>query len=178
MQEISSIAKLRLEHTLASLNEQIEKTGEEVETARGFGDLSENTEYEVAIAKYTKLTQEKAKIEYTLSTSTVRQTYSNNISYGSLISVQLIDAHGNSQEDLGLLMFDQKGSILFDGTISADSPLGRRIQGGLSGVYTVKGPSGADFRYKVSLEPESRLQEYLEKYPPSRSHKLNEIFSV
>jgi transcription elongation factor GreA len=175
MKEISKIGARRLQIELEQIESQLPEVGKEVETARGFGDYSENDELAAALAKFTTMSRRKTEIEFTLSSSTVKQSYSNNIAAGSLISVEIIGPE-SARKELGLLLFDEKGSAVFDGTISPYSPLGRVIQGGTGGDYKVKGPTGVDFVYRVQLESEDRIEEYLAKYPTDREITEKLIF--
>lgn len=171
----NKIAKLRISHRLDSVIRELEEVSKALEEARALGDLSENTEYEASLQSYTKLIQEKANLEYQLENIPDTDTYSTNIGNGTLLSVKLENPDG-TVEDLGLLMFGDFGSSLFDGVISPNSPLGRAIRGGLGGEYIVQDIRGIDLKYIVTIEPESRLEEYLEKYPPNREDKINQIF--
>lgn len=175
MNEITSISKKRLEHTLESLNAELEELSVRVAEARELGDLSENEEYTASLAEYIEKMRKKSEIENTLKTSSVKQNYSTNISNGSLISVKLINNDG-TEEDMGLLLFDEEGSSVFSGVVSPDSSLGRAIQGGVGGEYIVQNIRGNDVKYVVNLEPESRIDEYLEKYPPDRQKTLDRMF--
>jgi hypothetical protein len=40
----------------------------------------------------------------------------------------------------------------------------------------VQNIKGEEITYIVKVEPESRLEEYLAKYPPDRKEKIDEIF--
>jgi len=176
-QEITKIAKLRMEHKLSRILEDLERVTEELQEARAKGDLSENTEYDLALAEFTKLTSERTNLEYILETAKVRQTYPTNIVPGCLISVKFELPNGE-WKDLGLKFFDSHGGILFEGVITANSNLGKAINGGTSGTYIVKALNGTDVKYQVNIEPESRSEEYLRMFPPNRSEILDEIFDL
>lgn len=171
----NAIVRERLEHRLKSIVKELEEVSESLEEARSLGDLSENTEYEASLQRYTKLVQEKSSLEYQLENIVETDNYSNNIGIGTLMSVKLENPDG-TVEDYGLLMFGEVGSSLFDGIVSANSPLGRAITGGLSGEYVVQDIRGMDLKYYVTIEPESRISEYLELYPPDREKKIDQIF--
>lgn len=174
MNEITYIAKKRMEYTLESLNRDLEVLSVRMAEARELGDLSENEEYTASMSEYNKKAQERASIEYTLKTSKVKQSYSTNITNGTLISVKRVV--GDGVEDLGLQLFDDGGSALFSGIISSESALGREIQGGVGGEYVVQNIQGVDQKFLVTIEPESRLEEYLALYPPDRQEMISRIF--
>lgn len=171
----TKVTKLRLSHRLDSVVKELEEVSKSLEEARALGDLSENTEYESSLQSFTKLLQEKAHLEYQLENLKETDTYSKNIGKGTLLSVKIENPDG-TEEDLGLLMFEDVGSSLFDGTVSAASPLGRAIRGGLGGKYRVQDIKGEELTYVVNIEPESRLEEYLQAYPPDRNEKISQIF--
>lgn len=175
MEEISLIAKKRMEYRLETIKEELITVAEAMEQARGLGDFSENSEYEATSAKYTSLTIEKAEIEEILNTRKVITNFTNSIGIGTLLSVKMKNEDG-TWDDKGLLLFDEKGSALFDGTISPQSNLGRKIEGGLSGEYVFQDLRGHDRVCQVTIEPESRIEEYLEQYNPDRSITLSRIF--
>ena len=55
--------KKKLEEQLAQLNEEKKRVAEEIQIARGFGDLSENAEYDAAKAKEAEVYGNIARIE-------------------------------------------------------------------------------------------------------------------
>lgn len=175
MEEISLIGKKRLEFRLASIKEELVHVSEAMSEARKHGDLSENSEYHASAAEFTALSAEKAKIEDILDKSKLKRTYTKTISLGSLLSVRLKNPDG-TWVDKGLLLFDENGGTLFDGTVSPNSALGREIEGGTGGEYHVQDLSGVTRTWEIKIEPESRIEEYLELYPPDRKITLNRIF--
>ena len=62
--------KKKLEEQLAALNEEKKRVAEEIQVARGFGDLSENAEYDAAKAKEAEVYGNIARIETELRTAT------------------------------------------------------------------------------------------------------------
>lgn len=173
---ISSIAKLRMEYTLKAIEDELILVKESMKEARAFGDLSENSEYTASSAEFTRLTMEKARLEETLQSETVISEYGNVIGIGTLISLEILE--GNKWADQGLILFDEHGSSIFDGTISRNSNLGRALEGRTSGEYTYQDSRGIETKCRVKIEPESRLSEYTAKYPPDRKLALAKIFSL
>ena len=62
--------KKKLEEQLEALNIEKKKVAEEIQIARGFGDLSENAEYDAAKAKEAEVYGNIARIETELRTAT------------------------------------------------------------------------------------------------------------
>lgn len=166
-----------MQYRIKALEESIEKIAVKLEEARAHGDTSENAEYEASLAEFTSAKTELAELEYTLANSVVKTTVSDSIEKGTLFSMQEINSKGEVLKDYGMLLFDDVGSVIFYGVISPNSPLGKVIQGGTSGVYTVKDFTNVEHHYKITVEPESRINEYLEKYPPSIDPIVDKIFA-
>ena len=61
--------KKKLEEQLAALNEEKKKVAEEIQIARGFGDLSENAEYDAAKAKEAEVYGRIARLRAILDTA-------------------------------------------------------------------------------------------------------------
>jgi hypothetical protein len=173
MEVITLITKRRLEYRLQAVLAQLEIVGEKLQSSREHQDLSENAEYEASLSEFTALSTERSKIEHTLSNSTIKKNKSNSIERGTLISLELVK-NGNFK-DLGLYLFDSDGGATFSGVIGDTSPLGLIIDGGLSGIYEVKTPLGSVETYRVKIEPDSRLTEFLEKYPPETDKTMDSL---
>ena len=62
--------KKKLEEELATLIEAKKRVAEDIKTARGFGDLSENAEYDAAKAKEAEVYGNISRIEQILRTAT------------------------------------------------------------------------------------------------------------
>ena len=62
--------KKKLEEQLQALNEEKKRVAEDIQTARGFGDLSENAEYDAAKAHEAEVYGRIAEIQNTLNTAT------------------------------------------------------------------------------------------------------------
>lgn len=176
MKEISAVGKARLEYKLEAIVEELKGIGERLEEARAQGDLSENADYDASLAEFTRRSQEKIELEGILLTAKVRNSYSSSIGIGTLLSIKIEEQDG-STDDLGLVLFDETGSGYFDNTVSVASNLGRVIQGGTSGVYIVQDLMGVDRKYTVEIQPQSRIEEYLEKNPPNRQVTIDRMFA-
>lgn len=177
MKLISSVAKAKLEADLEELEKEKDAVEIQLEEAIGFGDFSENEEYKAAKTSMASLSQRIQAITQTLRTAKVTFTYPSTIGPGSLISVQQITESKELIEDLGLLMFDEVGDIVFSGVVNAQSTLGAKIRGNGSGVFSIQDPNGKELWYRVVLEPETRLAEFIAAYGDSKTDRLSEIYS-
>jgi len=69
IRELTFTDKKKLEAELAELNEAKKRVAEEIQVARGFGDLSENAEYDAAKAKEAEVYGNIHRIEQILRTA-------------------------------------------------------------------------------------------------------------
>jgi transcription elongation factor GreA len=176
MGKMSAISYNFLEAKLAQLEEDLKGISAELIEARGHGDLSENTEYDLAKAALEANTRERAEIQRTIRSATIVHKYSTSIDIGSFITVKIIAKDGSLIEDLGLLMFDEVGDLIFDGKVNPSSPLGSAIQGGNTGTFVVRGMNGTETIYHVTLEPEASAEAFMSSYSPDRKASIEKIF--
>jgi transcription elongation factor GreA len=177
MREISSVAYSKLQGDLKLLDEQILESEKRLQEALGFGDLSENTEYDAEKSNLTQKQNLKMSIEQLLRTSKPKQGYSTNISSGTLITVKEISDNGDVIRDHGLLMFDEVGDKLFDGKINPDSNLGRAVEGTTGGVFTIQDLNGSPVKFEVTVESESRLDEFMSLYFMNKEERLKLMYA-
>lgn len=178
MTEISAAAYAKLQGDLRQLDEEILEIEKRLQAAVSHGDISENTEYDAEKANMTSKQNLKLQLEQTLRTAKVVQGYSTNISVGTLISIKQLNSKHEVIEDMGLLMFDEVGDIVFDGKIKPDSDLGRAIQGTEGGIFEIQDRNGSVLIYSVTVEPESRLEDFLRMYSKNKKEKLKEMFTI
>ena len=120
--------KQKLEEQLAALNEEKKRVAEEIQVARGFGDLSENAEYDAAKAKEAEVYGNIARIEAELRTATfvddsVADT--STVSLGTVVRV--LDMEYNEEDEYTLVGFTEADpSKLY---ISNESPIGMALIG-------------------------------------------------
>ncbi len=128
--------------------EKRHELAEKIKTARGFGDLSENSEYDDAKNEQGLVEQRILEIEATMKKATIvtKDTISKNI-VGVGVSVIVVDEDG--QED----KYDIVGTTGFDplnGKISEDSPIGLALKGHKVGEkVSVVLPTGISYNLKI-----------------------------
>ena len=121
--------KKKLEEQLAQLNIEKKKVAEEIQIARGFGDLSENAEYDAAKAKEAEVYGNIARIENELRTATFVDDSvvdTNTVALGTVVKVlEIFDEDDTEESEYTLVGFTEADpSKLY---ISNESPIGRAL---------------------------------------------------
>jgi transcription elongation GreA/GreB family factor len=173
---LSLIAQKRMQYQLEAAEAKLPEVREQMTAARGYGDFSENSEYDAAVAEFTDLTSKIANLKTTLASEVVETTYSDVVRVGSLLQIFVEESPGNFS-DMGIMLFDEVGNSQFDGTISNASSMGRVIEGRSSGEYSYQDPRGRERKCRFEILPPNRMEEYLKKFPPNREETLERIFS-
>lgn len=118
--------KKKLEEQLAQLNEEKKRVAEEIQVARGFGDLSENAEYDAAKAKEAEVYGNIARIEAELRTATFVDDSvvdTTTAALGTVVRVLEIFFEDDQEEsEYTLVGFTEADPM--KGYISNESPLG------------------------------------------------------
>ena len=118
--------KKKLEEQLAELNEEKKKVAEEIQIARGFGDLSENAEYDAAKAREAEVYGKINEIQGILNTAQfVNDTdvSSDTCALGTVVRVLEIFSEDDQEEsEYTLVGFTEADPM--KGYISNESPLG------------------------------------------------------
>ena len=118
--------KKKLEEQLAQLNEEKKRVAEEIQIARGFGDLSENAEYDAAKAKEAEVYGNIARIEAELRTATFVDDSvvdTTTAALGTVVRVLEIFSEDDQEEsEYTLVGFTEADPM--KGYISNESPLG------------------------------------------------------
>ena len=118
--------KKKLEEQLAALNEEKKKVAEEIQVARGFGDLSENAEYDAAKAKEAEVYGNIARIEAELRTATFVDDSvvdTTTVALGTVVRVlEIFDEDDQEESEYTLVGFTEADPM--KGYISNESPLG------------------------------------------------------
>ena len=109
--------------------------------ARGFGDLSENSEYDEAKNEQAKVEAQIAELEETLKhVKLVNETGENVVNIGMTVKVKDLDF---DEEEEYLLVGSNEANAL-EGKISDQSPIGKAIIGAKVGdILTIAIPSGS-----------------------------------
>ncbi len=125
-----------------------DEVAEQIKVARGFGDLSENSEYDEAKNEQGKLYSRIAELEVILQHAVIvneDDTPSNVVSIGATVTVE--PAKGG--EKITLRIVGSQESDPMHGIISEDSPFGKALLGAKEGdTVTVEAPRG-DMDYTV-----------------------------
>ena len=139
--------KKKLEAELAELMEAKKRVAEEIQIARGFGDLSENAEYDAAKAKEAVVYGNIGRIEQILRTATFvddSAASTDVVSLGNIVRV--LDMEYNEEDEYTIVGFTEADPMkLF---ISNESPIGEALIGAHLGDTVVANTPGG----KVSLK--------------------------
>ena len=121
---------------------------EKIKVARGFGDLSENSEYDEAKNEQGLVEQEINETEYTIKHAKIvnkEEMHKNGINVGSKVTV--VDDFGDEEvyDIVGATEFDP-----FNNKISLESPIGAALVGHKEGEEVeVQLPTGATMKLIV-----------------------------
>ena len=140
--ELTLTDKKKLEEEMAELVEAKKRVAEEIKIARGFGDLSENAEYDAAKKEEAHVYGRIAELEELLRTATFvddTKVSTEAVAVGTVVTV--LDTEFDEQEEYTIVGFTEADPMkLF---ISQDSPIGGALIGAHVGdVVDVKTPGG------------------------------------
>lgn len=131
-----------LKNELTEINEKIEENKKDISTARSYGDLSENSEYDEAKQEQGKLHARKAELEEMIANAKIldeSQIDETRISVGSIVVVKSERFGEKTYHIVGSYETDPKA-----GKISDASPIGLALIGAGEGdtvvVNAAKGP--------------------------------------
>ena len=131
-----------LKNELTEINEKIEENKKDISTARSYGDLSENSEYDEAKQEQGKLHARKAELEEMIANARIldeSQIDESKISVGSIVVVKSDRLGEKTYHIVGSYETDPKA-----GKISDASPIGLALIGAGEGdtvvVNAAKGP--------------------------------------
>ena len=129
-----------LQDELAEINEKIEENKKDISTARSYGDLSENSEYDEAKQEQGKLHSRKAELEEMIANAKIvdeSQIDWKKVSVGSIVLVHNVERNADfTYHIVGSYETDPK-----NGKISDSSPIGVALIGASEGdEVVVNGP--------------------------------------
>ena len=140
--------KKKLEAELAELVEAKKKVAEDIQTARGFGDLSENAEYDAAKAKEAEVYGNISRIEQILRTATFiddSAASTDTVSLGNVVRV--LDMEYDEEDEYTIVGFTEADPAkLF---ISNESPIGMALMGAHLGDTVEANTPGGKIQLKV-----------------------------
>ena len=138
------------ESGLKKLEEQLDylisvrrnEVSEQIAIARGFGDLSENAEYDEAKKEQAKVEAEITRIQATIRTATVvgdDEITTEKVSIGTVVKVKDMD-EGTTEE---YAIVGANEADPFQNRISIESPVGAGLQGAkVDDTVTIAVPAG------------------------------------
>ena len=140
--ELTLTDKKKLEEELAELVEAKKRVAEEIKIARGFGDLSENAEYDAEKKEEARVYGRLAELEELLRTATFvddTAVSTDTVAVGTVVRVW--DMEFNEEDEYTLVGFTEADPTkLF---ISQESPIGEALVGKRVGEEVdVKTPGG------------------------------------
>ena len=146
--ELTFTDKKKLEEELAELNEARKQVAEDIQTARGFGDLSENAEYDAAKAKEAEVYGNISRIEQILRTATFiddSAATADVVALGTVVKV--LDMEYNEEDEYTLVGFTEANPMkLF---ISNESPIGEALMGAHVGDTVTANTPGGKIQLKI-----------------------------
>jgi transcription elongation factor GreA len=140
--------KIKLEAELAELIEAKKKVAEDIQTARGFGDLSENAEYDAAKAKEAEVYGNIHRIEQILRTANFvddKAVSTDVVSLGNVVKVK--DLEYDEIDEYTLVGFTEADPMkLF---VSNESPIGEALMGASVGEIVEANTPGGKVRLEI-----------------------------
>ncbi len=137
-----------LKKELDELKAKREETAEKLKTARGFGDLSENSEYDEAKNEQGLMEARIIEIEAILANAQIiedDEISTDKVGIGT--SVRMLDVEMN--EEMEFKIVSVKEADINDNKMSDESPIGKAINGHKVGeVVDVETPSGV-IQFKI-----------------------------
>ncbi|MDY5221141.1 MAG: transcription elongation factor GreA [Eubacteriales bacterium] len=146
--ELTLTDKKKLEADLADLMEAKKRVAEEIQIARGFGDLSENAEYDAAKAKEAEVYGNINRIEQILRTATFvddSAASTDVVSLGNVVRV--LDMEYDEEDEYTIVGFTEADPMkLF---ISNESPIGAALIGAHLGETVEANTPGGKIKLKI-----------------------------
>ena len=172
MRTISSVTRDSLMIEAENIRKELPRIEDDVEKARAKGDLSENSEYDIALNEQSMALLRLREIESTLNESIVATSSGGSeISIGSFFHLQEITEDGKPIGEKRIFMLDSVEMIL-NGIIGIESNLGKAILNGTSWTYTVLSKNSEIIYYDVEKVIDGE-EEFKHTYGD-----LSEIFKI
>lgn len=164
--EISRAKLLEYQEELQEIIDKIPILVQQKQDARAEGDLSENTEFDIASAELSKATLRKSTLEALINDSTIVESDNGpRIGLGSYVEIECLN-DGTIKKRI--LRVDSEGDTIAEDKLKCilgiNSALGRAIYNGISGKYTIQTPGGM-LEYQVTKIPFNLAKEKLENDP-------------
>ncbi|MBQ3574501.1 MAG: transcription elongation factor GreA [Clostridia bacterium] len=148
IRQLTFTDKMKLEAELAELIEAKKKVAEDIQTARGFGDLSENAEYDAAKAKEAEVYGNIHRIEQILRTANFvddKAVSTDVVSLGNVVKVK--DLEYDEIDEYTLVGFTEADPMkLF---VSNESPIGEALMGASVGEIVEANTPGGKIRLEI-----------------------------
>ena len=148
IRQLTFTDKMKLEAELAELIEAKKKVAEDIQTARGFGDLSENAEYDAAKAKEAEVYGNIHRIEQILRTANFvddKAVSTDVVSLGNVVKVK--DLEYDEIDEYTLVGFTEADPMkLF---VSNESPIGEALMGASVGQIVEANTPGGKIRLEI-----------------------------
>ena len=124
------------------------EVSEQIAVARGFGDLSENAEYDEAKKEQAKVEEEIVRLTNTIRTAVVvadRDISTEKVSVGTTVRVKDVDT--GDEDEYAIVGANE--SDPYENKISNESPVGAGLLGAKKGqIVTIEIPAG-ELHYEV-----------------------------
>ena len=147
--KMSAERKEELQKELTYLKTVREKeVADLIKEARGFGDLSENSEYDEAKNEQGKLYSRIAELDEILSNYTIieeQETHLDMVHVGNTVIVEDLEF----DEKLSYQIVGSQEADPMNGRISEDSPFGRALLGRKAGEEVVVEAPAGNIKYKI-----------------------------
>ena len=152
MEELINFTKAEYDELVKELqdvNEKIELNKKDISTARSYGDLSENSEYDEAKQEQAKLAHQKMELEARLAKAKIideSELDASVVSVGSLVKV----FHHEKNAEITYQIVGSYETDPLHGKISDVSPIGRALLGARKGdKVDVELPNGKTMRLSI-----------------------------
>ena len=154
--QITETRYKKMESQLKELRRKFDEAKEANKIAASAGDLSENTEYETSRLEVERLNGQVRDLEDKIrNAEIVAVDRSPRIVIGSVIDVVRVDSSGNPVGQERRFRYDVSGDTILQRVLGVQSSLGKVINNGTSGIYTVPDNGGIQYRVTKCLDKDA-----------------------